>query len=394
MKKLLYALMFVPMLFAGCDNGVSGDEGKGDGGNGGNGGNKPASDFSVDVTVVNVAAEGETFDVTVTSAYSYEVLSSESWITELTMSPFAARPNTHTFRAARNSSGAIREGEIWFRNEKDDYLTVKVNQGMTPPSSNEVEGDWREYEFFHYSLYLEFTGTWCGFCPMMAQSIERVQKLYPNTFHCIPMHDSQSTLAFDATSYYVSLYKIGGFPKGLVDGRVRLDNKDYTVDMDNSIINALKESWDNYPTVTGAAISSKLEGYNLTVDCTVYFKTPANYKVYAMVLESDIYTTQTSYTSGTGGVLENYLNDHVGRAMLTGNNGTSLRVLDNTGEEHKWTWTKNIDSSWNQDNLEILVWVEREFGDLPRLQTDSFGNYFVDNCAIAKLGENYTLKVR
>lgn len=391
MKKLFYSLLFVPMLLAGCDdNSTTIDDG--DGGKG-NGGNKPAADFVVSPEEITVDAEGDVFDITVTSVGSYELVATASWINELTFGMMAVRPTTHTFRAARNSSGELREGLITFLNDKGDFVSVTVKQGPAAVTGGEVVGDWRDYDFVHHSLLFDFTGTWCGFCPMMAGAIERVQTLYPGRFYSVPLHGGGSDLDFSATTTFANRFGVKNFPTSVVDCRRFVENLSNIYDIDKAIISALDEQDSTYPVVTGAAINSKLDGYNLTVDATAYFKEKGTYKVYAMVLESGIRTTQTNYQSGDGtGVTENFLNDHVARLMLTSTGGVQQPVIEQN-EEHTYQWTGYIDSSWNQDNLEILVYIEREFGTLPKLQSGNYGNYFVDNCAIAPIGVNYTLKV-
>ena len=403
MKKLLFGLMMLPMLLVGCDDSstVLGDDGKdGNDGNDNPGGTPSETvEYKLDKDYVVVAHGGETFDITVTANCKYDILC-DGWIKDLSGNLFAAvRPTVKSFSVGRNTAGKEREGYIIFTfhtPDGDKDINVTVHQAYAPAEAGEVEGDWRNYDFVHHSLFLEFTGTWCGFCPLMARSVERVEKLYPDRFYCIAMHGGGSDLDFGSTDYFDGVYKLkSNYPRGVVDGRIKIEKIDYAPGLDEDIANAFKYTEETYPTVTGVSINSTLDDNQLHVDATVYFKAPGAYKVYAMLLESGIYTNQKTYVDGADEqYIPNWLNNNVARMMLTANMGQSYNLLQET-DEADFSWDKTVKPEWNADNLSILVWVERDYGELPRNQSSDLTNLntFVDNCTIAPVGEKYTLKV-
>ena len=41
--------------------------------------------------------------------------------------------------------------------------------------------------------------------------------------------------------------------------------------------------------------------------------------------------------------------------------------------------------------MRVLVYIQKAFGSAPRIQSDNYGDYYVDNCAVVKLGEDLPL---
>ena len=79
--------------------------------------------FSVSPTSVEVAAEGGTFEVTVTCSSTYHLNSKPDWVTEK-----AVNGKVHTFEVVANSSTEDRSGVIVFCDDKGTCLPCNVKQ--------------------------------------------------------------------------------------------------------------------------------------------------------------------------------------------------------------------------------------------------------------------------
>ena len=49
-------------------------------------------------------------------------------------------------------------------------------------------------------------------------------------------------------------------------------------------------------------------------------------------------------------------------------------------------YSVTIPSSYNKDNLKILVYVLKQYGSQPIIRTANYGDYYVDNATSAAIG--------
>jgi hypothetical protein len=107
--------------------------------------------------------------------------------------------------------------------------------------------------------------------------------------------------------------------------------------------------------------------------------------VSVLLLEDGI----VGYQNGGG---SSYTHNDVARYALTSMSGESVKIeSDNT----VWSkvYTAKVNSVWNPENLKVLVYVERPYGDLARVkgvngaQYGDYGDTYIDNCRAVKVGE-------
>lgn len=178
----------------------------------------------------------------------------DDWITFVrTEGDYRAGAN-YVFRADRNKDEQEREGFISVCVEPTCRMLTVTQEGSK-------EGDWVASDFVHRSLGMRFTATWCGYCPMMSKTFKASKEELGDRFEYVCFYSSSSggKYGFPYINALMDQYKVSGFPTGIVDGRIEIENYDYTVASKN-VIAAVNETEANYPTVTAAEIVSSVNG--------------------------------------------------------------------------------------------------------------------------------------
>lgn len=111
-----------------------------------------------------------------------------------------------------------------------------------------------------------------------------------------------------------------------------------------------------------------------------------------LLLEDGIY----GYQNGEG---NNYRHDHVVRLALTPTIGDSF-----TAESDNIVWTKTytatVPSVCDLDNIKLLVYVLKPYGDQTRSESLSYVEYhtgvntYVDNCRVVNVGTDAPLELK
>ena len=275
----------------------------------------------------------------------------------------------------------IFEGQIDALTEINIPSNTKiVVKGSEDPDDPE---DWAGKEFWHKSLGMRFTATWCGYCPMMATSFASAISQYPNRIELLNLHPTSSNLGFNGTSKLENIFKITSFPTGMIDYRSSIanySNSNYTTKV---ILNAVKETESNYPVKTGISFSSSVSGNTLNLNVKLYIKEKGDYKVTAVLLEDNI----IGYQNGGG---DNYNHSSIARVAITDITGDAVSTSEDNKTVSK-NYTATIPSSCDKNNLRVLVYVLRQYGSQTIIRTADYGDYYVDNAISAAVGTTQDL---
>lgn len=376
--RLLSAVIFAVALIAGCDSKGTEEE-----------------YFDYTPKSVQIPADGGIFDVYITTNADYYCEVHEDWIYEIASSS----ENTHRFKVKPNTSTEERNASISLCTNSLCNI-VKIHQlGVIEPEPEPEPGpgddgnggddnnqsgefDWSS-SFKHRSLALRITADWCGACPYLASSFEAAKTALSGNLEIISLHDAGG-LKFSSSYDYFVRYNCTGYPTGVVDSRGNIPNYTNASYTGNIVKNVSEETVSAYPTKTGIAISSSVQGRIVTADVSVYVKEADNYKVYALLLEDDI----IGYQNGGG---DNYDHDHVARMQLSAGTGDAMNIsTDNT----IWTKTYTVDvpATYNLSNMKIIVFVEKPYGSRTKVGSVSYvgykdyGDTYVDNSRSVKVG--------
>lgn len=258
-----------------------------------------------------------------------------------------------------------------------ENITTKKIPSTTKIVIADDPSEWADREFWHKSLGMRFTATWCGYCPNLATGFAKAVSQYPNKIELLNLHPTSSILGFSGTSALANIFKVTGYPTGMIDYRKQIDNysSDYAATL---VVNAVKETESNYPVKTGISFSSSVSGNTLTLDIKLYIKEKGDYKVTAILLEDGI----VGFQNGAG---NDYVHNRIARLAITEITGNEFSTSADfkTVKKH---YSAALPSSLNKGNLYILVYVLKQYGSQTIIRTADYGDYYVDNAASAAVG--------
>lgn len=334
--------------------------------------------FELSQTNFKVPSKGGDISLHVAANMSYYISSIPDWIEEARNTSRLVSEKLYTFHVQENTQKEERQGVIVFCNENEQCIPVTVVQ----KAKVDEDMSWIEKDFWHKSLAMRFTADWCGYCPIMAESFAEAQRKMPGKLEAVHIHCS-GNLYFEAGGPLSQYYNISAYPTGVIDGRYQLKN--YTPDVSSTYItNVIKETEDKYGTQTGISFESYVSSDNISVDLKLYFKKVGQYKITVLLLESNI----IGYQNGKG---NDYVHNDVARLALTDIRGDKLSINDNNTIK-EFTYQGVIPSECNKDNLRVLVYVERAFGNQEVISSYDFVDYYVDNSLSEEAGVEAELK--
>ncbi|MGX9985556.1 Omp28-related outer membrane protein [Soonwooa purpurea] len=219
--------------------------------------------------------------------------------------------------------------------------------------------------FVHRIMYEDFTGTWCGNCPIASVRFDNLIKQNDKAV-ILGIHGpnvGSDPFTSEASQALISELKIWAYPTILLNRTKNWStaNNDFAdVSFPISLIKAYSK--------IGIAITSKLEGNTLSGEYNLAFADNYdNLKLVAYIVEDKITYPQHNYFNGSGGkpilyggvpIIENYVNHNVLRASLTpikGENIPNANSQNNTGYFKNFSYT--IPANFNKENVKIIVAV-------------------------------------
>ena len=329
-----------------------------------------------------LTAKSQSFKLYISSSAEPEIEIFDNWVRLVEVEGDHRSGAYYVFRAERNRDEAPRNTFIQICTESNCYMTTVSQEGY-------VEGDWMNADFVHHSLGMRFTATWCPHCPYMNTGFNNANEQLGGRLEIVNFHATNSAIPFAETPTLMNLYRATGYPTGIIDGRVDIPASHDIDAVANNTINAVKQQESTYPVVTGLEIDSFISGDKVTVNLNVYAKATDSYKVTVLLLENGIVGLQQFYD---GPDQEDYVHNRTARVALTGITGDAFTMEE--GEDKAFTFTGDIDETWNRDNLEVLVYVQRPFGSQTRIQSKDYGDYYVDNCLSAAVGTFAGLEIQ
>ena len=274
----------------------------------------------------------------------------------------------------------IYEGQTkGFSEMKIPSTTKIVVKGSEEPDEPK---EWASKEFWHRSLAMRFTATWCGYCPNLATGFAKAVSQYPNKIEQLNLHPASSNLGFSGTSALSNIFNVTGYPTGMIDYRSRIGNY-ASDDAATLVVDAVKETEKNYPVKTGISFSSSVSGSMLNLNVKLYIKEKGDYKVTAVLLEDNI----IGYQNGGG---SSYNHSSIARVAITDITGDAVSTSEDNKTVSK-NYTATIPSSCDKNNLRVLVYVLKQYGSQTIIRTADYGDYYVDNAVSAAVGTTQDL---
>lgn len=220
----------------------------------------------------------------------------------------------------------------------------------------------------------EFTGTWCGWCPYGADTLDVLQANYPY-LRVLSIHQGD-TLATTEGNSFINAIQVPGYPSASIDrvlwsGQSKIPIYRELWRAKTDIRNNLESPL--YITASGTFHQpSRLMTANIHIDS--YANVSGTYNINVIISEDNINYRQYKYylPAGTGGeYLDPYYHKHVVRKMITGYLGkifTTSGFPD--GGSRDTTIFFIIPSWWNYNKLSLNVMISQMNGNnfMPHLQ--------------------------
>lgn len=197
----------------------------------------------------------------------------------------------------------------------DDF--VEEEKGTAPP---EVVAD--NYKFVHRALVEDFTGAWCGYCPLVAHDIEELEKTDADKFQAIAIHNSDKFDFFKKQrpayeKYMWDKLKVPrderGYPAAFVNRNI--DFRQIGVDPSALVLNTVQK----YSPIGIKITSSLVESAG---NVSVSLKFGADYKqgvkVAIFILEDGLELRQANYTQLYPPVVNKYSEKFIHNNVLVG----------------------------------------------------------------------------
>ena len=337
--------------------------------------------FEFSPSLGSVGAEGGVFSLHVHSSGAYHVDASNcDWIEEVGTDGFSFLPEGADVRlSAAPNDGPARTGVV--------VICSDVTGNCYPVTVSQGSGEGAKV-IRHHSLGMLFTATWCQYCPNMHRVFNRASERLGDRLETISLYDPSGKFGLDATSELFEYYHFNGFPSALVDARFFVDDIS-PASAPQSIEDAVSESERFYPPVTAIALSSTKTGRTLTVQAEVFANVEDDFKITAFLVENGVIGFQLDGDTR----VEDYRHDRVARVLVTNSSlGDPFRLA--AGETKSFTYKATVPSSYNRENMEVLAYVQRQYGSRYRSQNGNYGDWYVDNCRVAPLGATVPLEVQ
>jgi len=224
-------------------------------------------------------------------------------------------------------------------------IVAKMDSFESKPITVQVEA-LTGVNFVHRILYEDFTGTWCGNCPIATVRYENLVA-QNNKAVFLGIHGPQGSgdPYFNPTAHSIITQKnVWGFPTILINGKYSwpTSNNNYT-DMSFPL-----QYLQPYSKI-GIAVNTQLSGNTLHGEVKVSFaETYQNLKMTIFFVETDLHYAQHNYFNGTGGkpvfydgqpIIPNYVHHNVVRDNLTAVAGEAIPVAQTQENE---VYTKGV----------------------------------------------------
>lgn len=258
-----------------------------------------------------------------------------------------------------NADSNLRSGTLTISCLDEDY-TVTVNQGL----SNDAEISDFDTPFFRRTLALRFTATWCGYCPLMAESFKLAAKAEPDRFVPMCIHSGDSGVYSENGDDLAQMYRITGYPSGIFNAYAQVQN--YEADIAETMLTGLvDEAVQELPAKTAISTVSETSDGVFKLMCSVASKESRPYNLHVFILEDGVVANQTSYiTEYPGG--KDYVHDFVERCAVTGTEGATFYGIKDNVVNYSLEYEIPSGVIENMDNAYALVYVTYENDEIFR----------------------------
>ena len=272
---------------------------------------------------------------------------------------------------------------------KSNVASISVFSASAP--SFPQDSNPHNFDFKYRMLLIDHTGTDCGYCPYMMQSLKSFEanSEYNDYFNIAMSHSynigdaAYSLRAATISNYYKkTLGVMTGYPTltfnyqhGIAAG--------YQISSITTIFNSLKKETAN----AAVAVATKLDGDKVVVSASLKSKEADRYKFNILLLEDNIYSKQYNASESWMNYHNNAIRESHADIQYTDITGTEWGYVTAGSTTHKVIEIPISDSRWVKQNCKVLVIIAAK--------NDKYDNmYEVVNTTMCSLDESKPFEYR
>lgn len=258
-------------------------------------------------------------------------------------------------------------------------LTITCSGTTKTVAITQLGGGWQNQAFVHKSLYMVFSSPWCGLTSALDEKVHQADGQVGDKYVRVDVNGRGRWDAMDASPidfpdarklenlYYTAT------PSGILDYRIRITDSPIDNWVKNRFSQAIEQQESVYPPATGIEFESSMSNKTISVRGKIYSHKAETFKLTVYLVENGVELYSNRY-------------DNVLRMSLTETLGDEF-VIEGTNSIYNFQYTVSVPDEYNANNLYVLVFVQRQYGNQTVLRDDEYGEYYVDNCRKSKLGE-------
>ena len=328
------------------------------------GGSKPLGELTLTVDEPVIRADGQ-------SAATFTVMVGETVVTEgVQFYDGNDKPVELTDMKFTTTVPGVYTFWVSYKTKFSDKVEVMAMSAMVPviPTDPKLESS----DFHRRSLLIQFTGTGCGYCPLMVNTIRRLASdtSYADKFVHTACHTYNDTDPAYIQTNLTGAMGVGAYPSCIFN----LDKTTLfqTNTSDAAIKDYLDKKYDEGARV-GVAGACVTDGSQLVLRAGIKAGKAGSYRLAAWVLEDGIVGKQQNYMAkdefGMGfDVHDNCIRAIYGQNASKDFTGQTFNL--EAGETGDMFVIFNMPSYWVQENLHVVVFASAQDGT----------TYTVNNC--------------
>lgn len=325
---------------------------------------KPQTGLVLTATPSTIIADGE--DVAV-----LEITLNDEVLTE-GFTIYDDEDNIVELESMEFSTTVAGEYKFWasYKSEISDTITITAEEPEEDPDNNETpegptDSDPENLNFKRRSLLIQFTGTGCGYCPGMTQSLRDVlsnEEYAEHTVLTAAHRYNGSDPAYLAGYALDQAMGISGYPS-LVADMCYIVTSYYTNYVENLVTTALSRTTAK----AGISAVSYIEDDKVIIKATVKAAEESKFRIGAWLMEDGIYGQQSNYgiAEGDFNIHDNCIRVADSKVSSSDYTGYEIGPVDENGkvqpikkgETAEYTFTIELKDKWKRENCSLVIFV-------------------------------------
>lgn len=240
---------------------------------------------------------------------------------------------------------------------KSNIASISVFSASAP--SFPQDSNPHSFDFKHRMLLIDHTGTDCGYCPYMMQSLKIIEEdpTYNDYFNIAMSHSynvgdpAYSLRAATISNYYKKTLGImTGYPT-LTFNYQHGVTAGHQISTITTIFNSLKRETAN----AAIAVAAKLDGDKIIVSASLKSQETDRYKFNILLLEDNIYGNQYGASESWMHIHNNAIRESYADIQYTDITGTEWGYVTAGSTTHKVLEIPISNSRWVKQNCKVLV---------------------------------------